>query len=217
MKIANETYPEPNNSLETLYVLADNILALKHQESIRKYMFGEDSPYENIVFRTVFCGEPRRFTSLNLPVVVSQVFPNPIGGLVMYGCNYVIHCRELPNILDLDGRQIYEGSNGSLFVYRYTPSMPGHMYDDALFAPPRIEFAESKDMHYVYSKASELVVNQMLGGLLQDELLKLALTNRITELQTQAYMQGRGYKESMHYDTSLPSVTTEEDIPDLEK
>lgn len=204
MKTVNEAHSEDNKSLEMLYTLADNILALKHQESLRQYMFGESSVYENIPFRTVFCGEPRRYSSLNLPVVVSQTFPNPIGGLLLYGCNYVIHCRELPGILDLDGRQIYEGSNGTLFVYRYKAPMPGHMYDDALFAPPRIEFAESKDLHYVHGKASELVVTSMLDSIIDDELLKLAITNRITELQNQAYLQGRGHKESMCYDTALP-------------
>lgn len=193
-------------TLDSLYTLADNIYALKHQEALRHFTFDEPSPYSDITFRTLFCGEPKRFSSLDLPLVVNQVYPNPVGGILLYGCNYVLHCRQLPGILDLDGKQIYEGSNGTLFVYHYTPAAIGRLVDEALFAPPRIEFAESQDLQVVYSKASDLLVTQLADSLkidISDELVKLTLTNRITELQMQAYLQGRGYKDSKHYDANL--------------
>lgn len=183
------------NPLEDLYKLADNIYALKHQESIKNFLFAKDNPqYENICFKTYFCGEPKVYAGLNIPLVISQSFPSPFGAENCYGCNYIINCRKLSGVFDLEGRQIYQGSNGTLFVYKYLPPVLSTLeQDSAYILPPRIELPESKDMHYIYNKAAELLVNQIYKEHpIEDELIKLSLINRITELQTQAYLQGKG-------------------------
>lgn len=209
MKPVNIKRADVNKTLENLYELSDKIREFKYEqdmETYASYIWGAEGLYTNVVFQTKYCGEPKVYSSLNIPVVASQLIANSelSGGVTLYSCNYVVNCRLLPDIFDLDGRQIYEGSNKILFVYRYSPATVGHVIDEALFAPPRIEFEESKDNLFMYNKASEILVNQINSPFdLKDELTRLSLVNRITELQMQAYLQGRSCLEELKKSRSI--------------
>ena len=183
---------QTNKTLEDLYLLADNILALKHNETLKSFLFGGESDYRYLCFSTSYCGEPKIYANLKLPKALSKTFPTYINDVEFKGCNYCVECRELTNVKDLDGYQVYEASNGTLFIYRYVePSLMSHI-DAAMFYPPRIEFEDSEQFHTIFSKASDTLVESMVDS--KDTYSKLKLMNIITELQMSAFMQGLGYK-----------------------
>lgn len=172
------------NSLKTLYNLSESINLLKEERNVI---------YNPITFSTLFCGIPNVYSGLNLPIVLMETFPsfldNSVAGI---GSHVVIDARKLENVFDLDRKQIYEGSNGTIFIYNYTPPNALSKLDKGIFLPPRIAFEESKDMHHIFFKASEILVDQFP---ITDQMTKLTLTNRITELQVNAFIQGRSIGE----------------------
>lgn len=171
-------------NLKHLYDLADNIQKLKKNQ---------ETEYGPITFGTIFSGVPNIYTGLNLPIILIETFPSYMdSGFTGIGSHVIVDCRKLDGIYDLDRRQIYEGLNGSLFVYSYTPPTSMSKVDKGIFLPPRIAFEESKQINTIFNKASETLLNQFK---IPDPMTILTLSNRITELQINAYIQGKNSVE----------------------
>lgn len=162
-----------NSSLNSLFQLAENIHKLKE----------ENSEYSLESFYTLYLPSPYIVGSLNLPIKYFRTVIHRDRSVN----ETVIKCKKLEKIFDLDSRQVYQAESGALFVYHYKIDQYS---ENAYFAIPRLEFAQSKTISEMFARASESLINNHLEGL--DELLKLSLTNKITQLQEIAYAQGRG-------------------------
>jgi hypothetical protein len=163
-------------TLEDLYKLADNILELKKSQV-------ENSDYNLMLFQTVNGGQPSIVGNLHLPVIVMTIINSRQG----QGYNVVINARRLEGVVDLEGEQIYEADNGTLFTYKYIPSSIQYPYDFGMFSIPKLDFEELKDIHSTFLETTE----QLLSPFNFDELAKMALVNRIVDLQKLAYQQGK--------------------------
>jgi hypothetical protein len=168
--------PTPQTTISDLYKLADNIINLKARHS-------GNSDYNLMVFQTINGGQPSIIGNLHLPIRVITISNSSQG----QGYNVILKARRLEGVLDLEGEQIYEADNGTLFVYKYVPISPLTFFDFGMFLAPKIEFEELKDIHSTFLETTE----QLLEPFQIDELAKMALVNRIVDLQKLAYQQGK--------------------------
>lgn len=176
--------------MNKLYTLAFNILTYKFRSSfIGKVLFGKRFFYPKL-FMTLYCGEPKIYGNIQLPYYLSQTYSVDLLSGKYRGSNTFIECRELKGIKDLDDNQVYEASNGVLFIYKYTPATADRI-DEGYFNTPRFDSAILRSQSQLYYDISEKLVNEAMNKLnIDDELLKLGLINRVTALQCTAYQQG---------------------------
>jgi hypothetical protein len=147
--------------------------------------------YIPIPFSVTLGGNILKEKSLKLPVLLTQtqdsVLNHPIYGNCS-SCVTFVSCRSLKS-RDLDDREIYEGSNGSIFVYVY--SFPTETsVDKGYFNFPRLDVPSlTRTLQDTFIANAEEIVTNVGYFNPKDELEKLTLFNRIVNLQKNAFTQ----------------------------
>lgn len=183
---------EESKTLSDLYQLADSIYDLRKLKP----------EYDYVEFKTEYSGIPKVYGNLNLPAILSTTKLSTPPQDMMIMSNFplqagrvLIKCRKLNGVFDLDNSQVYEASNGTLFVYKYKAPSLFVPFDEGIFYPPRLKEELDLTHREIFTKTSEIIVDQ-LPLKEDDELVKLTTANRLTEIQTLAFNQGKQSKET---------------------
>lgn len=147
--------------------------------------------YLPIPFTVSLGGNILKERSLKLPVLLTQtqesILNHPIYGNCS-SCVVFVSCRPL-KVKDLDDRVIYEGSNGSIFVYAYS-SVTDTNVDKGYFNFPRLDVPSiTRDLQDTFIANADELVSTVSQFNPKDELEKLTLSNRVVNLQKNAFIQ----------------------------
>lgn len=167
---------EDSLTIDSLYNLADSINNLKNLPTEYKV--------KNFLAYGIV---PEMPSNLNIPIHTVRTVSTLEGDIICTS----IPCRLLPNIQDLDGKDIYEASNKVLFVYVGIPTTNPRPYFDF----PRLTFSNAKVFSEVFREASRKLVDNIPLQIKSQEardIARLKISNKITELQEKAYSQGIG-------------------------
>lgn len=190
----NKNIKDNSYTLQNLYNLALDIYKLKLTSN---YYYYPQS------FSTMTGGFPVIEANLNIPIEITTC--TKLTTSTGLG-SAVVKCRPL-GIKDLDGSDIYEASNGVLFIYLYKP-IDATGYDLGKFTFPRIELEKIKDSTLIFRDTARYLISQLVTKYPMEEGDQLALENRLTDMQLYAYAQTVTSKEV--FESKLDSISTSE-------
>ena len=181
---------ETSSGLAELYQLGEAIAKLKQDElDAEKGGYSSLGPYRLIEFTTKRCGTPAVYGNLVIPIetyTTKLQVDSEVAGTVLSSSVFV-RCRPT-GTSDLDGFPVYEGYNGTVFVYKYSPPTLIDKIDRAMFACPRLQINQYIDLSTAFENTAKAVVAEVFPG--TDILQEMVAINRFRDLQLVAYVQG---------------------------